>query len=79
MFQFAPRKFALQRPENQTGYEDSQETGSKFVLQNSPIVHFDTTHQRGEVWRQVTMVAKFLDHNNRELKVAEHSFADGQR
>ena len=59
MFQFAPRKFALQRPEKpcsiyfSTGYEDSQETGSKFVLQNSPTVQFDTTQQRGEVWRQV--------------------------
>ena len=74
MFQSAPRNFALQLPEKtwsiyfSTGYEDSQETGSKFVFQNSPTVQFDTTHQRGEVWRPVTMVAKFLDRNNRELK-----------
>ena len=71
---FAARNFALQRPEKpcsiyfSTGYEDSQETGSKFVPQTSPTMQFDTTQQRGEVWRQVTMVAKFLDHNNRELK-----------
>ena len=69
MFQSAPRNFALQLPNYfSTGYEDSQETGSKFVLQNSPTVQFDTTQQRGEVWRHVTMVAKFLDHNSRELK-----------
>ena len=27
---------------------------------------------RGEVWRHITMVAKFLDHNNSELKVTLH-------
>ena len=56
---FAPRNVALQRPEKPcfsyfwTGYEDSQETGSKFVPQTSPTMQFDTTQQRGEVWRQV--------------------------
>ena len=27
-----------------------------------------TVQQRGEVWRQVTMVAKFLDNNRAEIK-----------
>ena len=51
---FAPRNVALQRPEKPcfiyfwTGYEDSQETGSKFVPQTSPTMQFDTTQHNKE-------------------------------
>jgi len=48
----------------------AQETRLKIFDQNNPKVQFETTsdQKRGEVCRHVTMVAKCLDDNSRELK-----------
>ena len=43
--------------------------GIKYPLPKAgKNVLLHAAEQRGEEWRHVTMVAKFLDHNNRTLK-----------